>query len=103
MFAEAGVRINGKPAAFTLKSNAGNLVTRIFCKTCGSPLFGKNDAMLSFMTVTLGTLDDPDLLTPQVAIFARTHRAWDEIDQKLAIFDTQPAWMPQDELFDEPA
>ena len=48
------------------------------------------------MTVTLGTLDAPDALVPQVAIFARSRRSWDTMDPHLAAFDAQPSWKPAD-------
>lgn len=94
MFAEDGVSISGNPASFKLTSDAGNAVTRLFCDKCGSPLFGMNSAMPGFMTVSLGTLDTPDLLTPEVAIFARTRPRWDVIDASVATFDAQPGWKP---------
>src|SRR5213596_2842825 len=77
MFEAAGITITGEPAAYKLTSDAGNTVTRLFCSACGSPLFGKNSGMPGVMTVSLGALDDPDGLVPQVAVFARTRRAWD--------------------------
>jgi len=94
MFAESGVTIVGNPASFDLTSEAGNTVTRLFCGKCGSPLFGSNSGMPGFMTVTLGTLDTPDELTPAVAIFARTRPKWDVIDSSVASFDGQPGWKP---------
>lgn len=94
MFAEDGVSITGNPAAFVLTSEAGNTVTRLFCDKCGSPLFGSNSGMPGFMTVSLGTLDAPGLLTPQVAIFARSRPHWDVMDLSLATFDAQPGWKP---------
>jgi hypothetical protein len=48
------------------------------------------------MTVTVGTLDDPDSVIPQVVIFARSRRRWDLMDGTLATFDTQPDWKPED-------
>ena len=96
MFAEAGVRLSGEPASFALAAASGATVTRLFCPTCGSPLFGMNTGMPGFMTVTLGTLDEPDLLTPQVAIFARTRRIWDAADPAVATFEAQPDWKPED-------
>jgi hypothetical protein len=96
MFAETGVRLIGEPATFALTSEAGNTVTRIFCGTCGSPLFGKNSGMPGMMTVTLGTLDDPAGLTPQVAIFTRSRRAWDTADAGVTSFEAQPGWKPAD-------
>ena len=96
MFAESNIRHSGKPATFAMTSEAGNIVTRLFCGTCGSPLFGKNSGMPGVMTVTLGTLDASDTLKPQVAIFARTRRAWDVMDESIATYDSQPGWKPSD-------
>jgi hypothetical protein len=96
MFAEPAVRLSGSVGTFELVSEAGNTVTRLFCATCGSPLFGKNTGMPGFMTVMAGTLDKPDDLVPQVAIFARSRRPWDVMDTELATFDAQPAWQPAD-------
>jgi hypothetical protein len=95
MFAQDGVRLEGPVATYSFASEAGNEVTRLFCGTCGSPLFGKNTGMPGFMTVTLGTLDDPEL-TPQVVVFARSRRAWDVMDETLPTFEAQPAWKPAD-------
>ncbi len=96
MFAEEGVSLTGSVALFSLLSDAGNSVTRLFCGACGSPLFGKNTGMPGFMTVSLGTLDDPNALTPQVAVFARTRPDWDSIDSSVERFDAQPGWKPSD-------
>lgn len=96
MFAEDSVRLIGEPTQFSLTSEGGNKVTRLFCGACGSPLFGKNTGMPGMMTVTLGTLDTPDPLTPQVAIFARSRRLWDSVDPAVATYDAQPGWTPSD-------
>jgi hypothetical protein len=96
MFSEDGIKIFGQPALYSLASEGGNTVTRLFCGTCGSPLFGKNTGMPGVMTVTLGTLDAPDEFVPQVAIFTRSRRAWDILDPSVATFDAQPSWKPTD-------
>lgn len=96
MFPQSDVTLIGPVASYELASASGNTVTRLFCATCGSPLFGKNTGMPEVMTVSLGTLDKPDDLTPQVAIFARTRRAWDTMDPTLATYDAQPGWKPED-------
>src|SRR6185295_7493077 len=74
MFPEEGVQLTGDIASFRLTGESGSTVTRLFCPRCGSPLFGKNTGMPGFMTVMMGTLDESDGLTPQVAIFARSRR-----------------------------
>lgn len=96
MYAEAQITLVGTPASFTLTADSGATVTRLFCGACGSPMFGKNSGMPGFMTATLGTLDDPDQLTPQVAIFTRSLRRWDAVDPGVASYDEQPGWKPED-------
>jgi hypothetical protein len=94
MFPAAGVRIEGPAAAYALASEAGNTVTRRFCARCGSPLTGENSGMPGFVTVALGVLDASDDLRPQVAIFARSRRAWDPADPSVQSYDAQPEWKP---------
>ena len=99
MFPKDGVTLTGVPATFSLRGDSGATVTRLFCPTCGSPLFGMNSGMPQFMTVCLGTLDASDVsdaLRPQVAIFTRARRPWDETDAGVATFDAQPNWSPAD-------
>ena len=94
MFAASTVEIAGPVATYALTSDAGNTVTRRFCATCGSPLCGENSGMPGFITVSLGALDASDDLVPQVAIFARSRRAWDPADPSVQTFDAQPEWKP---------
>jgi hypothetical protein len=96
MFPEDSVRLRGSPARYEMVAESGNTVTRLFCPACGSPLFGMNTGMPGFMTVTLGTLDASDALTPQVAIFTRARRSWDSPDPSVASFEAQPDWTPSD-------
>ena len=98
MYSEAGIRLEGSPAEYTLQSEAGNVVTRLFCGACGSPLFGKNSGMPGVMTVSLGTLDQTGGLTPQVEIFTRTRRSWDQPDPAVQSYAAQPGWSPDDGL-----
>jgi hypothetical protein len=96
MFPESAVRITGAPSRHSKASDAGNTVTRLFCGHCGSPLFGMNTGMPGFMTLMMGTLDASDDMSPQVAIFTRSRRAWDPDDPNVQSFDTQPGWVPSD-------
>ena len=96
MFAAEQVQVRGAVAEFELESEAKSTVTRTFCPKCGTPLFGRNTRMVGFLTVSVGTLDDPDSVTPQVAVFARTRRRWDFADSALPTFDAQPEWKPED-------
>ena len=95
MFATAQFEITGNLAEYSLKSNAGNQVTKVFCPVCGSPIYGRNDGMEKFVTVSLGTLDDSSRFEPEVAIFAYNKKAWDIMSDTLPTFLAQPAWPPE--------
>lgn len=96
MFAKDGIRLSGPSASYSMSAESGNEVTRIFCGTCGSPLFGRNSGMPGFMTVSLGTLDASGDLAPQVVLFARSRRPWDIVDESLPTYEAQPDWKPRD-------
>ena len=96
MFPVDKFRVTGRVAEYKLKSHSGNEVTRVFCPSCGSPVFGRNTGMMGFLTITLGTLDDSSDLEPEVTIFARNRKPWDAMDEDLLTFEAQPGWKPQD-------
>jgi hypothetical protein len=52
--------------------------------------------MPGFVTISVGTLDDPDGVVPQVVVFTRSRRRWDLVDVALPSFEAQPKWKPED-------
>jgi hypothetical protein len=96
MFPTANIEITGPMSEFRSVAESGSTVSRLFCATCSSFLFGRNTGMAGFMTVSVGTLDRPDRITPQVAVFARSRPHWDAADANVQSFDTQPSWKPAD-------
>lgn len=98
MFPADKIQVRGDVSEFQLQSEVGSTSTRSFCPKCGSSLFGRNSRMAGFVTVAAGTLDDPDGLRPQLAVFTRTRRDWDAMDVAVPSVDALPDWMPGDEL-----
>ena len=98
MFPVERFRLTGQVAEYTLTSEKGTAVTKVFCPACGSPILGRNSGMVGFVTITLGTLDDASEFEPQVAIFARNRRPWDVMDESLPTFAAQPDWQPGDDV-----
>jgi len=96
MFSADNITIKGTMAEYRSKAESGSTVSHLFCATCGSKLFGKNTGMPGVMTVAAGTLNDPNAVTPQVAVFARSRPHWDPADAQVQSFDAQPAWKPED-------
>ena len=94
MFSVDRFQISGNLGEYELTSDADSRVTRVFCPTCGSPIYGRNTAMPGFLTVSLGTLDDSSDFEPEVVIFARNRKPWDTMDESVETFETQPKWDP---------
>jgi len=94
MFANGSFISEGPLREFTLTSENKNQVTKSFCPTCGSSLFGRNSAMDGYVTIALGAFDDASMFEPDVVVFARNKQPWDIMDETLATFAAQPNWKP---------
>ena len=94
MFAEDGIHLKGEPATYSMTSEAGNTVTRLFCADAAALCSARNTGMPGFITVMMGTLDSSEGLKPQVAIFVRSCRHSDATDLAVQTFDAQPNWTP---------
>jgi len=95
MFASAAVSVSGETNAFSYFSDKGSKVTKVFCATCGSPIYGKNTGMPDNLTLTLGTMDDAAGLEVEVVIYERDKPHWDRLGDDVATFSTQPDWKPE--------
>ena len=69
-------------------------MTRANCAKCGSPIAGRNTKSPDHVTLTLGTMDDANELDVEVVIFDRDRQHWDNIDESVTKFSTQPEWSP---------
>ncbi len=94
MFLASGVTLQGAVHTFTYASELGSDVTKAFCGTCGSPVYGTNSRTPDHLTLPLGTMNDATGLDIQVVIFARDKPHWDDLDSNVMSFDTQPDWTP---------
>lgn len=94
MFPRAGVVIEGAFAEHSYQGALGATVTKGFCSSCGSPIFGRNTRAPDHITLPLGAFDDAAELAVQVVIFERDRPHWDQLGPEVARFDTQPDWTP---------
>lgn len=87
MFPKDAVTIAGPVSVF---QSSGDL-ERLFCTICGSTLGARRESR-QVMSVTLGTLDDPDALPPTDHIFITRRVAWLKLDDGLPQY---PEYAPQ--------
>ena len=85
------VRFRGQTVQFVSCSARGAEAVRNFCPVCGSLVFGGRVGKAESHTLYAGTLDDPSVFEPQIAIFNRDRPQWSPIPPGLTVFDTMPS------------
>jgi len=78
----------GQPKQFS-RTDLDRPVTREFCGECGTQLVTLVPG-LPAVIVKVGTLDDPSLFTPQVAIYTVDKQAFHHIPAEMAAFERLP-------------
>ncbi len=87
----AALEVRGEPETFALEAESGNTITRAFCGTCGSTLWGWSSAMPEGRNVSAATLDEPQRFTPMAHIFTRSAQPWDTMAAGVPQFERMPA------------
>ena len=65
-------------------------VYRHFCANCGTGIGSRSPSRPNSMIVKVGTLDDPTVFKPQVAIFTCDEQAFHHIPEGLPAFEKRP-------------
>jgi hypothetical protein len=60
------------------------------CAVCGSLVFGGPVGTAEFHTIYAGSLDDPSLFRPAIAIFTRDKPDWALVPPGVEAFETLP-------------
>jgi hypothetical protein len=89
-FPAAAVKVSGTTSSFRSQADSGATVTREFCPTCGSRLFGSSSAMPSLRTVHAAALDEASALRPMMAVYTKRVLAWDRVEEGLPAFEAMP-------------
>ncbi len=79
--------LDGTPATYTNTGETGGSVTRHFCAKCGGRLFTTGDYPGEVLMIQAGSLDDPNVVTPQDVIYHCDAVSWDRFAEGLPIFD----------------
>jgi hypothetical protein len=89
-FASDAVSFSGPTQQFRSKAFRGGDAVRNSCPVCGGLVFGGVVGQDTSHTIYAGSLDDPSLFQPKMAIFARDRPAWATLPPGLTVFDTMP-------------
>jgi hypothetical protein len=89
-FDASSIRFAGETTHSVAKAVRGGDAVRNRCAACGSLVFGGIVGEDSTHTIYGGSLDDPSLFRPTMAIFTRDKPDWVLLPPGLALFDTMP-------------
>lgn len=89
-FPRSGVKQSGQATLWDIVADSGNVKTRAFCPSCGSPVSMTFAAMPDIFTVHAASLDDPGRFRPQVVTYAVRAHAWDSLAPGLQSFEKMP-------------
>lgn len=91
----ASLTVSGPLTEHTMTADSGNQLTRQFCPTCGTHLFGISSGRPQFRVVRAGNLDDPSSVTPTTNIWTSSAPAWACLDASLEQVAGQPVAAPR--------
>jgi hypothetical protein len=88
------------PKSFRLAGGSGKSHDVFFCSECGVYLWSRyHGAPGDFLFVRAGTLDNPDVVTPDVHIFTRSKVPWLNLPANRPIFESfyklPEVWRPE--------
>ena len=89
-FMEDEVDIEGETSSYDSVTDSGSTITRFFCPTCGSRLFGINSTSQNIIGVSVGALDDSSWFKPEVIVYNKRKPDWDFMDESVPVVDGMP-------------
>lgn len=89
-FPAASVRFCGATERAMTTSVRGSQAVRNFCPACHSLVFGGIVGVDPQHTIYAGSLDDPSLFKPRMAIFGRDRPDWALLPDGVTVFETMP-------------
>jgi hypothetical protein len=89
-FPADAVKVAGETCGYESRADSGAVVTREFCPTCGSRMFGRSTSMPGMRTVNAVAFDDPSIFKPMMTVFAARRHAWDQLAEGIPAFDAMP-------------
>ncbi len=87
VFDQAAFSLTGEVTDYVRTADSGRSINRRFCPVCGSAIFHTRDGMEGLVVVRTSSLDDPDRVTPERAIYVSRAVSWDPVDSNLACFE----------------
>lgn len=89
-FPAAALTFTGPTRQTVVQAARGGDSTRNYCAKCSSLVFGGVQGESDSLTIYAGSLDDPSVFKPQIAIFTQGRPAWATLPANLTVFARLP-------------
>ena len=86
----ADIRLTDETRGHAMTADSGNTVTRHYCAACNAHLYNTNSAYEGMLVMAAGGLDNPDIFSPQAAIYTGSAVSWDPVPDDVPHFDGMP-------------
>lgn len=90
LFDTAALTVEGELKEFKFIADSGNVMYCRFCAVCGTHVLVSSQRRPHLTAVRVGTLDDPNRVSPESTIWTAMAPAWAAFDPKLPRLDGQP-------------
>ena len=84
------VTLSGDITFYGVNAESGNLVERGFCAKCGSPICIRAELVPELIGLWAGSLDDPDLFSPQINVWTASATNWTLLNDSLPFSEHAP-------------
>lgn len=95
VFPSDAVAVTGAIAYYESPADSGNVISRGFCPTCGSPVLSLNAGMPGMTFVRASIADDQEPLQASVTVYASRAPSWAPIDRTKPVFAAMPEGGPE--------
>ena len=89
-FSEDDVQITGEVKSFEHKVDSGNILSKSFCPTCGSQMFGGNISRPGMIGLRAGSINEKDDIKPQCNVYASSKLPCTILDETIPAFEKMP-------------
>lgn len=87
VFPAEGFSLIGDVTEYVKTADSGRSINRRFCPVCGSAIFHTRDGMDGLVVIRTSSLDDPEAVQPERAIYVSRAISWDQVDWNLECHD----------------
>ncbi len=84
------VEFSGTMSEYAMTADSGAAVTHHFCPNCGGQIFNNTSNNPDGVAVVAASLDNPDIFSPQVSVYASRATPWDPPKEGIPQFEKMP-------------